>query len=372
MKPLSLFRKSKPLKAVTIFFLVNRFQVFFLLLVFPEYMASPHLIWLIIVLGLLSQGNLFILSKWLSTTYAAKGYLGFVDLFGEWKLRLFTAIALVPVLVKVSFLTINYVAVTRQYIFPSISPVWLIVVFLLISMYVAIKGMENTIRFSIITFFIVIWMILMFLPFFFPPNAAWFNLLPLTSTLSHQSWKGIMFIWASLSGPEYLICLVPWLKQDKKVGRYLTWANILTIGELLIVLITSLLFFGQNYLKLIKLPYIEMTRYLQSPVFERIDMVVISFYLFHFVFMIAILLLFFYGGVRIIFNKTNTKTTRKGFFLSTLLIAALILFLYQILWTYENQFKVFMNIDIWVSGFTYLFIPSFLVIYSKIKGGSRR
>lgn len=372
MKPLSLFRKSKPLKAVTIFFLANRFQVFFLLLVFPEYMASPHLIWLIIVLGLLSQGNLFILSKWLSTTYAAKGYVGFVDLFGEWKLRLFTAIALVPVLVKVSFLTINYVAVTRQYIFPSISPVWLIVVFLLISMYVAIKGMENTIRFSIITFFIVIWMILLFLPFFFPPNAAWFNLLPLTSTLSHQTWKGIMFIWASLSGPEYLICLVPWLKQDKKVGKYLTWANILTIGELLIVLITSLLFFGQNYLKLIKLPYIEMTRYLQSPVFERIDMVVISFYLFHFVFMIAILLLFFYGGVRIIFNKVNTKTTRKGFFFSTLFIAALILFLYQILWTYENQFKVFMNIDIWVSGFTYLFIPSFLVIYSKIKGGSRR
>lgn len=371
MKPLSLFRSTKPIRTVTIFFLTNRFQVFFFLLVFPEYMASPHLIWLIIVLGILSQGNLLILSKWFATSYAAKGYAGFVDLFGEWKLRLLTATALIPVLVKVSFLTVNYVAVTRQYIFPSISPVWLIVVFLSISIYVAIKGMENTIRFSIITFFIVIWMILLFLPFFFPPNAAWFNLFPL-SGLSHQTWKGTLFIWASLSGPEYLICLVPWLKQDNKIGKYLAWANILTIGELLIVLITSLLFFGQNYLKLIKLPYVEMTRYLQSPVFERIDMVVITFYLFHFVFMIAILLLFFYGGLRIIFNKTNTNTTRKGFFFSTVLIAAIILSLYQILWTYENQFRSFMSIDIWVSGFTYLFIPSFLVICSKIKGGRRR
>jgi len=367
MKPLSLFRKSTPIKAVTIFFLANRFQVLFFFLVFPEYMASPHLIWFIIALGILSQGNLFILSKWFSTTYS-KGYVGFVELFGEWKFRMLTAVALFPVLVKISFFAINYIAVTRQYIFPSISPSWLILVLLLISMYVAIKGMENTIRFSIIAFFAVIWMILLFFPFFFPPNAAWYNLFPLTSDWSDQTWKGILFIWASLSGPEYLICLVPWLKQDQKIGKYLTWANILTIGELLIALIASLLFFGHHYLKVIKLPYIELTRYLQSPIFERIDMVLISFYLFHFVFMIAILLLFFYGAVRIIFKKANTKTTRKGFFFSSLVIAAFIITLYQLLGTYENQFKAWMNVEIWMSGFTYLFIPSFLVICSKLKG----
>ena len=37
--------------------------------------------------GMLSQLNLYLLSKWLSSPAAAKGYEGFAALFGERKLR---------------------------------------------------------------------------------------------------------------------------------------------------------------------------------------------------------------------------------------------------------------------------------------------
>lgn len=367
MKPISLFQKNTTIKAVTVFFISNRFQVIFFLLVFPQYIAHSYMIWFIIALGILSQGNLYILSKWISSSYSTKGYAGFIELFGEWKVRILTAVALLPILVKLSVLTINFASTTLYYIFPSVNPSWLIFVFLLMSMYVAIRGMENTIRFSIIAFFTVIWIILLFLPFYFPPNAAWINLFPLTHSWSQQTWKGILFIWATLSGPEYMICLIPWLKQDQKIVKYMTWANIVTVLELLIVLIASLLFYGHHYLLLIKYPYIEMTRYLQNPIFERIDIVLIAFYLFHLVFMVSILLLILYGAMRIIFKKVSKETTRKGFLITCVITTALIIFLNQFLWTNERQYKTWMNIEVVMSGFTYLFIPSFLVICSKIK-----
>ena len=142
------------------------------------------------------------------------------------------------------------------------------------------------------------------IPFFIPPIAALHDLYPLIPTnWTTDSWKGLLLIWSSYSGPEYLICLIPWIKPQQKMRKYLTYANALSTSEYLLLFIASLFFFGSNYLSKSKYPIIQMIRYLQSPMFERLDIILISLHMFLLVFAISIFLLCIYGATRIILKK---------------------------------------------------------------------
>lgn len=59
----------------------------FFILVLPMYLVHPYMMFVMLAVGMLSQFNLYLLSKWLSSPAAAKGYEGFAALFGERKLR---------------------------------------------------------------------------------------------------------------------------------------------------------------------------------------------------------------------------------------------------------------------------------------------
>lgn len=124
------------------------------------------MIWGIILVGMLSQLNLMVLSKWVSSDYASKGYQGFVQIFGESLVRLFTFFGVILMLVKVVVLTLGYVEIIHQLVFPSMNANWLVVFIMVICCYVASLGMSNSIRFVVIAFLCTIWMIVLFYPFF--------------------------------------------------------------------------------------------------------------------------------------------------------------------------------------------------------------
>ncbi|KYC81534.1 hypothetical protein B4090_1301 [Bacillus licheniformis] len=108
--------------------------------------------------GMLSQLNLYLLSKWLSSPAAAKGYEGFAALFGERKLRFFILIGLIQLALKIAIMITSYAETVRHFIFPAININWLVIFILVISGYAASRGMENTMRFVIIAFMSSFWM----------------------------------------------------------------------------------------------------------------------------------------------------------------------------------------------------------------------
>ena len=69
MASFSLYDKTTTFSGVYVVFMVNRMQVLYLLLVMPSSLVHPYMIWGILVMGLLSQINLFLLSKWFSSHY---------------------------------------------------------------------------------------------------------------------------------------------------------------------------------------------------------------------------------------------------------------------------------------------------------------
>lgn len=369
MTTFSLFDKTSTFGGVYVMFLVNRLQMLYFILLMPAYLIHPYMIWGIVAIGILSQVNLMMLSKWLSSDYAAKGYQGFVELFGERAVRFFAFAGLFLILIKITVITLGYVEIVHKFMFPSMNKKWLIVSILFVGCYVASKGMEKTIHFVVIAFLSGFWIILVFIPFFFPPVASIHDLYPLIPTdWSMHSWRALLFIWSSLSGPEYLICLAPWLESKQKMLKYVTFGNAISVFEYVFLFIASLLFFGSNYLSRTNMPVVHMSRYLQSPVFERVDMILISLHMFHFVLVISILLLYFYGAVRIIVGRLHEQTTRIGFLSSCITILVCMFIVNTWFWKAATEQNTWLNLQIWAGAFTYLLVPSFLLLAAKRKG----
>lgn len=368
MKPFSLYDHTPAYDGIYVMFMVNRMQMLYFFIIMPLFLVHPYMIWGIIAVGFLSQIILIMLSKWLASDFSAKGYQGFVQLFGERMVRFFAFAGLFFIFIKISVITLGYSEMVHQFIFPSMNQTWMIVFLFLVSWYVAVQGMGNTIRFFVIAFLCTIWMIFLFIPFFFPPIASFYDLYPIIpAEWPMGSWKGLLLILSSLSGPEYLICLAPWLRPQQKMLKYLAAANAISVLEYLIAFIASLLFFGSNYLRKSNFPVINMIRYLQTPFIERIDIIWISLYMLHFVSVISILILFFYGAARIVLRRMHEQTTRIGFMASIMTVFACLVFVNEWFWKTEEKRSILLDLQIWSGALTYFLVPAFLLISGKLK-----
>ncbi|MGD6777721.1 MULTISPECIES: GerAB/ArcD/ProY family transporter [Bacillaceae] len=368
MTELSLFEKTSSYDGVYMTLMVNRIQMLYFAIIMPVFLIYPYMIWMIIIVGGLSQVSIFMLSKWFTSKYASKGYEGFVDLFGERMVRLLSFIGIGFILLKVTVITLGYVEVVQHFIFPAVNTNWMILFILLICWYVASLGMNSTIRFIVIAFLFTAPMLLLLLKFPFQPFATIHDLFPLIPyEWTMKSWKSVLFIWSALSGPEYLVLLAPWFNTREKILKYMTIGNTFTVFEYLFIFIASLFFFGSHYLGENKLPVVEMIRYLNFPVFERIDIIFISVYLFHFVFAISIFLLLFYGAIRITLKKSKVQTTRLGFALCCSTIILCLMILNEMLWKKATNQNILLELAIWAGALTYLFVPLFLFLSLKRK-----
>lgn len=369
MSGFSLFEKTSSFNGIYVTLMVNRMQMLYFVIIMPVFLIYPYMIWIIIIVGLLSQISIFMLSKWFNSIYASKGYEGFAELFGERSVRLLAFIGLGFILLKITVITLGYVEVTQHFIFPSMNTNWMILFILLICWYVGSHGMTPTIRLVFIAFLSTAWMILLLFNFFFQPVNSIHDLFPVIPyEWTMKSWEGVLFIFSAFSGPEYLVLLAPWFNTRKKILKYMTIGNAFTIFEYVLLFMACLFFFGSHYLEESKFPMMEMMRYLESPVFERIDMILISVYLMNFVFAISIFILLFYGATRIALKRTKDQTTKSGFAACCSIIFICLFINNEFLWKKATNQNILLELEIWAGALTYLLIPLFLFISLKRKG----
>ncbi len=185
---------------------------------------------------------------------------------------------------------------------------------------------------------------------------------------TEHSWKALLVMWSSFSSPEYLICLAPWFSKEANVLKCLSVGNAISLFEYLFLFIGALFFYGSSYLLETIFPVINMLRYLQSPILERIDTFLLSAHMFHFAFVIAIFLLCFYGGLRILFKRMAKPVTRRGFLFSFLLLMGCSLVLSTWFWQSGKQQDMWFLIEVSIGAVTYALTPAILVIAGKRKG----
>ncbi|MBP1155647.1 MULTISPECIES: GerAB/ArcD/ProY family transporter [unclassified Paenibacillus] len=366
MRSLSIFNKSSTFDGIYVILMVNRLQLLYYFFILPMYLVYPYMIWGIIVMGVLSQFNIMLFSKWFSSVTSPKDYQGFVKLFGEPTVRIFAFLGWMIILVKITIITLSYIEIVHQFIFPGMNMNWLIFFIFLLTCYIAGHGMEKTIRFVVISFLLSVWMLLLFIPFYIPPIASLQDLLPIIPTeWPKDLWNKLVFLWSCYSGPELLVFMLPWLSPEQKILKYLTIANAFSVMEYVIVFVASLFFFGSNYLLISEFPVINMIRYLQSPVTERLDMIMISIHMIHFAFAASIFKLFLYGGARIVMGTWNKPSTLIGFMASCSLIFVCTIIVKETLWMEGTEENIGLMVEIGLGALTYLLVPSFLLMASK-------
>ena len=368
MKLESIFTKTASFSGVYVFFISNRLQVIYFLIIMPSQIKYPYMIFGILLMGLLSQLNLIILAKGLGSDTAAKGLKGFTECFGRPIVRIGALAGVFFIMIKLIVTVLGFVEIIHQFIFPTMSEIWIILLVFLTGCYLASKGIENTIRFSSIVFFSTIWFFLLFTPFFFPPLASINGLFPFipTESFSKVSEK-LMFVWSSLSGPEYLIFLAPWLGKTKKALKPLSYANALSIFEYLLLFIHSLLFFGPDYLKHLKFPMMNMIEFLESPLFERIDVLLISVHTFIFVFASAFFFWCLYGAFRIVLGRQRKKSTRFGFLTCAVTMATVLIVVNLWFWPSELKQNHWLNTELWAGAVSYLLLPAGFLIFNDFR-----
>ncbi|KKK37245.1 spore gernimation protein [Mesobacillus campisalis] len=342
---------------------VHQSQLLYFVLFLPKMLQQSYLLFGILAVGILSQINLFILSKSMSYMDSKQGYNGFAKLFGHRNLRIIAFAGIAVILIKLCFIVLGYAEIVHQFIFPSMQPSWLFLFIMLICTYIASQGMEKTLRFGIIAFFCTFWMILLYIPYFVPPGADVLDLYPLIPAgRDEHPWKGMLMIWSSLSGPEYIILALPWINPKQKALTYLSIANGISVFLYIVLFMACLFFFGTPYLGKISYPVLNMIRYLQTPVFERIEIVMISMQMFQYVFLASFLLLSLYGAIRISACSVHKETGRKGLYGVSFFVLVCLFLIDQFFGRQGKELNGWTNLQLWSGTLTYLLIPSLLLV----------
>jgi hypothetical protein len=148
--------------------------------------------------------------------------------------------------------------------------------------------------------------------------------------------------------------------------------NALSVFEYLVLFAACILYYGSPYLEKISFPVVNMIRYLQSPVFERVDLILISLNMIYFLYLIALFLLFLYGAIRIAAGRININTNRKDFFVSVIVVFIGMLVINGRYWREGQELNVWVTLQLWLGAITYLLVPSVLAIAMKWKRGQSR
>ncbi|MGB2993182.1 MAG: GerAB/ArcD/ProY family transporter [Paenisporosarcina sp.] len=369
MEAIQLFNKNATYNGFYVMLMVNRLQLLYFFFIMPRFLIHPFMIWVLVAVGILSQLNLLLLSKWFFTRFSSKGYNGFVQLFGKKLVRILSFTGLFFILLKLFVVMLGFSEIVQIFIFPSTDSNWLIFFILLSCLYVAGKGVEKTIRFVVISFLCTFWMFFFFAFFFLSPIAQLSDLYPIIPMeWNRESWKGIFLILSSFSGPEFLVFLGPWFKTNNKTFRYLSYGNALTVIEYVFLYMASLFYFGSNYLSKSQFPIVTMARYFQNPVIERIDIVMLSLELFNIVFAVSIFLLLFYGASKIAFGKIEKPPSRVGFIFSVFLIFIGMILVNELIWKSGEKQVILLNLQILAGSLSYLVVPIVIILKMKIKG----
>jgi hypothetical protein len=372
MNSSSLFAHDKPLQPWLWAVLVNRMQVGYFMLILPNVLVQPYMVWIILLAGLLALINIWVIGKCLAISYAQNGTEGVRPFMGSIWMRVLMVPCIGIILLKVTIVVKGYVGIVHQILFPSVNTGTFIVLMLTAGFYLAKHGMWTVLRFCVIAFLMSAWILVLYSYFLVPPEANYFHLYPLIPLhWPANGFESLLFVWSAFAGPEYFIVLGPW-SGGKRLTKYLIAGHVVSLLEYMYLFFVSLLFFGSSYLQTIDFPLIQLIRYIQLPFFERVEMIVVSVYLAPNVLVIALLMLYVYGAIRILLNRIRKPPQVGGLFMTFFAAGCYLMIVDRWLWSSEIQRRMWEQLQMVVGGASFALTPVLFLVLCAMQSGRRR
>jgi hypothetical protein len=353
-----------PLNGLLLVFMVNRLQIGFILLLVPTQLISGDKYWLIILTFLISQLNLFFISKWINNDHSSNP-IQLKTLLPKAILYPMVIVGLVIFFIKFSVTLIGYTKIVQIYLLTEENLSLLLTALIVVIAYSMFKGINNLVRFSLFAFIFSAWIVVAYIQFFFSPFVSVREFLPLLGDFNaSKDIHSLFFLISFFSGPELLLFLKKWVKADIKTYKYLTIGNLLSFFELSLLFILAVLFYGPEYLKKIEYPLVTMARYVQTPFVDRLEMFIIPFFMFPLILSLSLMNLYIFKGTQFIFKF---KENVLSFYAFIILIGLVILFIQKRYWVESIQENIWITYFIYTTALSYMILPSGFYFIKKVK-----
>ncbi|WP_304415334.1 GerAB/ArcD/ProY family transporter [Brevibacillus aydinogluensis] len=158
----------------------------------------------------------------------------------------------------------------------------------------------------------------------------------------------------------------------KRLTKYILTGNVASLFEYVYFFFVSLLFFGSSYLKSIDIALVQLVRYIQLPFFERVDMIVVPAYMAPIVLVIALLMLYVYGALRILLKQIHKPPHARGFFMVSLAVVGYLLIVDHWLWTSETQRRMWEQLQMVVGGASFALTPALFLVLHAVQSRRRK
>lgn len=364
-KELSLMKSDEPrINGIQLVFLVNRLQVGYTVLLLPTQLISGDKYWIIVTAFIVSQFILFFISKWLynSKTPNDKQMKKFFPKIILYPLLL---IGLGLLMTKFVVIIIGYAKVIQLYVLREDRLISILIILIVIVAFLTYQGILNISRFSLLAFIFSAWIILVYIEVLLSPNTTFRDFLPLVDGIEKgKDIKSFFYLLSAFSGPELLLLLKRWVKPEVNVYKYITVGNLFTMIEFSALFFLAVVFFGPDYLKKVEYPLVTIARYIQLPIIDRLEMIIIPFFMFPLVLSLSIINLYLYTGVKFLLKF---KENNLSYGLYILFLTIILAFIQGEYWVERSQEYIWLNVYIYMTAIFYTITPLLFYITSKVK-----
>ncbi|MGX4586307.1 GerAB/ArcD/ProY family transporter [Paenibacillus chitinolyticus] len=199
------------------------------------------------------------------------------EAFGKWLGGVMSFIYAAYLILIALTIIRNYAEIVQTWIFPDISPWFLALMVLGLTLYGVLGGIRVIAGIGLVSVLIIT---LEMLLFYYPLQYAnWGFLLPV---MNHSPWellKGTEEISFSVVGFELLMFVFPFIRDTNKAPRYAHSAILFTTITYLIYMLTALVYFSGGQLIHTIWPTLTLLKIVEFPFIERVEYITVSLYL---------------------------------------------------------------------------------------------
>lgn len=234
--------------------------------------------WISVVLaGIFSHVVVYIMIKTLQINGTSDIYGIQITVYGKWIGKILNCFFIFYCLLAFMIILKNYIEVLQTWIFPTV-PTWLFSVsILLLVIYGFTGGIRVIVGVCFFSFILSIWMLGLI---GYPLRYSELNhLLPIMEANIVSIIKGTHKMTLTIIGFEILYVVYPFLKEKDKVQKFAHLGIAATNILYLLLMLLSIIYFSPGQLEKTIWPSLTLFKIIKLPFIERIEYVIITFWL---------------------------------------------------------------------------------------------
>lgn len=242
------------------------------------YKSAKHDAWVSILVSFLAVNLLVFVTFKLLEMYESNDIFGInLDIFGKFIGNFINLFIIIYCGMAFFAIIRNYTDVINAWVFPELSPSFIIITLLILVIYAFTAGLRVIIGICFFCFFIGLWIPVALL---LPMNYANVNyLLPVLSNDLIGILKGAYYMTFTIVGFEIIQVIYPYVKEKKKAKKYVHLSVLFTMFLYLFVMIITLTFFSGEQLGKTIWATLSLFSIIRLPFLERIELITICFWM---------------------------------------------------------------------------------------------